>query len=359
MFKLIGQLLIISIFVILVNHIIRSVAINDKTWGNPTVDVKNDFYKKKISDINTVFIGASTTYKQLIPAIFDRKVYNTAIKSFNFGSQSTMPPETFRIYKNILNMKGEQIKYAFIDLSMIDPCSDDNLHTVRKQYWYTPGTYWFAVNALFNSAYDDEYKKSAIKNHTISFIEKFFNVGFVINKIEYVKRKQNMDEEEIAGILGDHKDGFVGLYTDAPVLIKRRNAFLRDTSRIIWKKEKIGRLFDQDASTQEVNQVYLDKVNELIEFSKKRDIQLIFFLQARMSLDFYRNILPVFNAIDDKHKIDMADPNKYPEFYQVQYLFDGGHMNPEGAMIYSRIFARKFDEILRTPRYNRSNKNNS
>jgi len=328
------------------NYFIRHILLPDQTWGNATISIKKDQLEEDIHKYNAIFIGASTTYKQLIPTTFDRIVTDADIRSFNLGSQSTMPPETFHIYDNILKLDGLDIEYAFIDLAKIDPCHTEHLHTTRKRYWYSPISYIFTLNVINNSLLPDTLKMLAIKNHTISFAENIFNIGLV-TALDNIKRtKWNLSDEDLEGILGENYDGFVGLYEDAPGMIRRRELFLRDTNSVDRKEKKIQKLYNGNINSNLLNYAYLDKVNSLIEESKEKGIHLVFFLQPRMQLSQYRELIPLYNLIDEVHRIDLANPNLYPEFYNAKYMFDASHLNPEGAEIFSKYFAQEFNKLL-------------
>ena len=46
--------------------------------------------------------------------------------------------------------------------------------------------------------------------------------------------------------------------------------------------------------------------------------------------------------IPKENKIDMANPFIYDEFYLLKYAFDRGHLNEQGAKIYSLELAKEF-----------------
>ena len=59
----------------------------------------------------------------------------------------------------------------------------------------------------------------------------------------------------------------------------------------------------------------------------------------------YQVLLPVFDAIDIRHRIDLANPFEFPEFYAIENHFDGGHLNDQGARLLTRKLAQKFSEL--------------
>jgi hypothetical protein len=50
-----------------------------------------------------------------------------------------------------------------------------------------------------------------------------------------------------------------------------------------------------------------------------------------MSPKSYKKLLPILSLISKNHVIDLANPDKFPEFYEEENSFDVGHLNGMGA----------------------------
>ena len=45
--------------------------------------------------------------------------------------------------------------------------------------------------------------------------------------------------------------------------------------------------------------------------------------------------------------LDLGDPREHPEFYEIENSVDPGHLNSQGAAIFTRRLAEEFIETLR------------
>jgi hypothetical protein len=45
--------------------------------------------------------------------------------------------------------------------------------------------------------------------------------------------------------------------------------------------------------------------------------------------------------------LDFRDPGRFPELYRLDNRFDWGHLNGEGALIYTKLLARSFAPFMR------------
>jgi len=54
----------------------------------------------------------------------------------------------------------------------------------------------------------------------------------------------------------------------------------------------------------------------------------------------------MMEKISPAHKIDLSNPQKFPEFYQAKYSFDDMHLNHEGSIHYTQSLADALKTIM-------------
>lgn len=342
--KIIFKILILVLIVVTINQIFYYSQIS-YSWGSERFHQKRLFVEKKSEDFNTLFIGSSKTGQNIIPSVFDEEVKNLSgleIKSFNFGSGSIVPPESYYLYENLIKDNKLKLKYVFFELSNISTVSKKVIHTTKGKYWYTPKYYFFSIISLLSSQHSIMNKLAGLKNHTLCYAEQIFNIQFVHDLIEY--KKLNSSKLPSYPFLGytaplqsENKERLAGA-------IKLQNEFFEDTT-ILTKSAQISlrQNFDSD-KVKRYNTEHYKKICKIIELSEKHGIKIFFVLHPVIGKR-YKQVLPVFKMIDAKYRIELSDAGKYPEFYIAKNSFDGKHLNNNGAKIFTKLLAQKFIEL--------------
>jgi len=349
MFRLLLNMLIIIVIVLILNNIVRNV-ITDYTWGTRNIHLKTEYFDDNKSEYNTVFIGSSTVHRHIIPSLFDEEVNNISnlnVSSFNLGTGRFAPPESYIYYENLINMDSNNIKYVIIELRNIFRILDENLHSTRANYWYTPNSYIFTINAILDEKVSEkkEYKEQKLRNHTISFLENIFNFG-LIKAIYRANQKREVSFLQWQEIIGRNFDGYKPYIVGDEGGGKKRK-LRKDSASIERKVRQMENKFNKySQNTPSCNQTHIKKIKQLIALSKKRGIHLIFFLSPKITIGIYDELIPLYMEIDDNHKIEMANSVLYPEHYSIEYAYDNSHLNFDGAKILTKHTARQFVNII-------------
>lgn len=90
----------------------------------------------------------------------------------------------------------------------------------------------------------------------------------------------------------------------------------------------------------------LARCREWIGHADDKDCRLIFVLSPRLGKSDLQVVYPVFQQLPKTNKIDMSNPQEFPEFFEPRYSFDKGHLNAAGAQIFSKVFSAKLGELL-------------
>lgn len=321
-------------------------------YANPGFVTKMEYLKNNHQQYNTLVIGSSRTYRQVVPAVFD-SLNQKQTATFNLAMSGALALEAFAFLDDLLEtMIVDNKRFILVELQPFNPIPDENLHAARTKYFLDYRWYRFAVD-YFIERKDLSYneKEKIIKDYTISYIERILKIGLLkgmMNAMVYKKLDKS--------VLGKNNDGYYA-YSDQIISEKiKGNKYKRDL--LIQKYENFLEdrtiLDDVHQTTKEVyekrdfypvSKAYLQQVNYVFEKAKKKNIHLIFFLPPRLG-SVYRNLLPIFQQIPENHRLDMANPFHYPEFYDIAYSFDRGHLNDAGAIVFSQKLATALHPIL-------------
>lgn len=313
-------------------------------WGAPQLVGKMTYYKQHKNDFNTLFLGTSQVYRQIIPSLFDTLTEGET-RSFNFGIPGMSSLEMYAFYENLLKKDiSPQIKYVFMQLLPVQSIPDQYLHSERAKYFLNYHYYTFAVNYFKTGLhiYDDKHREKIIGNYTIAYREKIFKIALLKKMLMFIFSPPKYDKK----MLGKQSDGFYSLEEESLLRISEC-VKCRQTSENINNNLKAVNTAYQNVALLKANKVYIQELNRLIEESKKRNIHLIFYLPPLEVVGGHNHMMPIFHQINEKNKIYLANPIESPELYAVDIYFDTAHYNDKGAKICTAILAKKFNELLK------------
>jgi hypothetical protein len=317
-------------------------------YGNPWYAAKMQFLEDESSTglHNTYFFGSSRVYHNINPLVFEELCNRNGhqIRSFNLGAPITFSPQSYYLYQNFLNSKqSEGTQLVFIELTGLETF-EERLHTEMSSYYITFANFMFAIRSInANFHLPISIKLQLSYRYFISLVEKLFQIGHF---------GQHLLETDLweTRYVGPNLDGHLSLDDDLnqkhnDFLAKRQNELKIDSTPLPERAQSIQSMFD--SPTNYVDQIHLKKINDLIEDSKQKNVHLIFVLMPRVGT---KNIIDLFNAIPDDHKIQLSKPSDYPELYTVENSFDIGHMNKKGSLVHSKIFAQQYLDLVKRVR---------
>lgn len=302
-------------------------------WGNDTLATKLDFISTTQEDYDVFFIGSSHTFRGTNPAVFDSI---TGLKSFNLGVPGMAVPELYMTVEHLIEKKAEDTskQVFFVELARVHRATIKNGNTIRRNYWVNSDSYVFGMRY-----FGQEWDFGSMYRYTSSFLH--FQTKFGLGRPQY----QSIDQEYNGQFpLGPQKNGYHSL-TDQfkaninrPSIINRRIRFEADTSVIVKKAQYMSLEPDLNILAR---QAYLDKIDDLILKAEQKSINLIF-VRMPIQEDFWSTL----QAIPEKHRLDLGDPEKYASLYQAKYFSDKGHLNEAGARIYTTNLVAAFMERI-------------
>lgn len=334
---------------LLIYIVISQVAVNSLpfSWGNTRLNTKYEEFKSRVGDFNTIFIGASTTYRHIDPTIFDSRLAEEKpdwhIHSFNFGIPANRTPQSIYALKNLIEMKGNDIEYIVLDLSELTKMGVDNLHKKEMIYWYTRDN----IVSVMQTSYDSERgtlnKIGVPLLHLFSYGEKLLMVGMGSAMLE---QHAGINIEELA--LGPDRNGYYSLdqemVDDPEGDLAIRYDVLRTQDTIDFRTMQCQKLYDKyrDKGTG-YSKTMEQELEDLIKLCNGKGIHMVVMLSQRLG-DRYEYLIPLYNRLPEANKVSFANPAEYPELNDRNNLFDLAHLNRQGSILFTDLFATKFIE---------------
>ncbi len=335
--KLILRLLLFIAVYVLAGHLIKSMM--PYYWGNPWWSAKMRILEKTDTRPTVYFIGSSRTYNQIIPAVFDSVMAGTgsAIRSFNLGSQATFTPQTFHFLEHAMESgdipRGSTVFLDFMDTPKM---SSDLTSSARYTYWVDTKEISFIIRTYKECKGRRDYTEF-LSGYLIAFLKNTFHISQFKGMVgQYESQYQELDHFNSAGFLSLTKEFSYDPKRRAD-LSMRMNELRSDTSMIGKKKNKA--ITVRASNTGSICPVFMDRLTTLNTLCLEKDIDLIHLLAPTLTT---KSEWAAFNALPQKTRIDMGDPNVFPEFYQLENLFDRGHLNEKGAQLYTTYLAQEF-----------------
>lgn len=315
-------------------------------WGNEGLVSKMRHIERQSPPANTFFIGASSVYRQINPAVFDSL---TGLKSFNLGYAGIFNPELYPLAEKIIENLPDGTKNVFVETQSLQPLANLNTETVRAQYNQTTATYWQAIeHILKNSRHDTGVKFTSVRNFATAWLRDLFKIDLWRVGAKAVFTGKLPDDPLC---LGKNLDGFFSLTEnlDSPAASESDKKGLAERQSELLKNPTLLTERAADASKKNLQNLHADDaffhkiwVKRLLDTAAKRGIRLVFILQPRQKNWQYAEILPALQALPPEQWIDLSDSDRYPDFYKMEFAFDIGHLNLEGSRLYTHALANEF-----------------
>lgn len=341
--KLLGRFGILLLIVIVISQI--ALMTMPFSWGNIRLNTKYQAYTENHEQYNTLFIGASTTYRHIDCNEFDSIVNSERpdmqIRSFNFGIPANRTPQSVYMLQHLVDYDHANLKYVVIDLSELTKMGADNLHKKEMIYWYTAGNILDVMKASWESEKGIDKKISVPALHLFSFCEKSLMVGM---GSAFVQQQTGMNVDERT--LGPDKRGFYSLdqemKDDPEGDLAQRYTELRTQDTINYRTQRCQTLVDKykDAKNNP-NKTIEKNLEDVIDYCHKNNIEVVIMLSQRLG-DRYQYLIPLFNQLPAENKIGFQDPKEFPMLNDRNNLFDLAHLNANGAHIFTQLFAERW-----------------
>ncbi|MGZ4117736.1 MAG: hypothetical protein ACXVPY_09655 [Bacteroidia bacterium] len=316
----------------------------DAYSGSPYYSKKYKFYEEHKLQFNSVIFGSSRMFRQVNPAIIDSMLKEYHFSTFNMGAPATFNPEEYYLYEKLLE-DHPNFKYAFIEFQPLCEIAENNVDSKRSYYWMNLKYLNFSIHYVLDANYPQALKTKIIREYCQGYINNMFDFSGCLAPFHHTNAESD-------NCLGKNKNGFYSLneeMEDTPgdnEFRYRLTSFLKDTTIL---KERINMskvAFSEKNTGVYLNKYHLNYLKRMIEKSEAKGIQLFFIIPPRLTLKDYQELLSLAKALPEKNVIQLADVNKYPEFYKSATAFDIGHLNKTGAELFSRLLAAEIEKRI-------------
>lgn len=313
-------------------------------WGNVWYSSKIQNLEKSGKYPEVVFIGSSRVYRQIDPALFDNLYFSQDSTgfSYNLGAPATFCPQTYYLYENFLESEvSKNCKVVFFELLPVTGIEEKLLHQERSTYWLNASEYFFLIKSISGNplkTFSDKFYEW--QTYTSSYIESILGLGHFRDEV----LDWNYYSSELCG---PELNGFYALddelnrnKSDA---LKKRKKELNMDNLARLKNQAVRIHKSKDLLTpHQVDHTNIDRVNQLIALSANKGISIVFFISPRM---VSQELLALAQQVKGAPVIDLSNPTEFPEFYEYRYLFDNGHLNKAGAIIYTEALFKKYASL--------------
>ncbi len=321
------------------------------------IDLKVRYYKDHHENYNTLFVGSSQTCNHIDPEVFD-SVAGYPVKSFNLGIHSFRAQHIFYLTEHILSLDPPGLEYLVVEFSPVKKhLFLGSLKKPAPAYWFNANAFGFTFRYLwasqmpvhkklyFSTVYILNYLKRSAYN--LNPWKQAGQLPVTLSDFDHWVNEsghQPLDYDRFISALAADTAGLGRHSGQFAAVARRHEKLLNDPRSIQELKEKISRLLQQDAPPEKADAIYLAQVRALQELADAKNVKLIFLMQ-NLDEDLAA-VIRTYRQLDHPLKIDLIDPAKYPEWYDLDYSFDGNHMNSKGARLYSAALARSFLELI-------------
>ncbi|HMQ48410.1 MAG TPA: hypothetical protein PKA00_13340 [Saprospiraceae bacterium] len=292
--------------------------------------------------INTVFIGTSKTHRQIIPLQFDSLVPGAA--AFNLGQGSLTAPRNLDFANHLLEKKND-FKAVFIELAVLDRILSNYQSDPVIQYMNAQRYAQGCDYALHFEKMGWQEKWQYFRYYSLAFFYKY--LGFSSRKrikllagFPVFELPMGCAKFDITASRGFYAVDDEYREDPGPELDVRRKAFLQ-------KPLPEGLYVGSQAAKKIDPTLFNQEFRNNLKAWKAQGVPVYFILPPRAyKAELY--ILEQLKAIAEEEGFpvfDFSDPELYPSLYEVETSFDNAHMNKEGAKIYTRLIAEKYQSL--------------
>ncbi|MGV3531987.1 MAG: hypothetical protein ACO1QR_06420 [Chthoniobacteraceae bacterium] len=304
----------------------------------PAVQAKLTYLADHVNEYDTLFLGSSRIYHQIIPEQFDRLMAERGMptRSFNSGVDGMRPPEDAYVFDQIRGMSPKNIRWVVLELAALRmPVDEDKKGTVRAVYWHD----WERLMLLTRRAFVEDKKRKLkdrleklqeplahLTDHIALFVQNRGNIGRAEVLTHYLRRKR--PPKIYWNPLGPRKDGFVITGRPEEMLESYRIPFERELAK---RKKEPAREDEADP----VSQLALGRMLEKIRSIGATPVLVVPPTTGK------KKFVPSPEH-GDVVVLDYTDVNKYAVLYENRYRLDTDHVNTEGAKVFTDIFVEEF-----------------
>jgi len=312
----------------------------------PTVKGKLDWFSRHGDEYDTLFIGSSRTFCHIIPQIFDRCMAQAGMPthSFNLGINGMRSPEDTYLLEKALAGRKAPLKLVVVEANALRIEADANsLGTLRGVYWHDFQRFTHICRGILeehagkHGAFTPKAilaTLGALRYNLDTTVNKSLNVG---RGLEWLEARLVKQEPTPLQDIGKYNDGYVMYDTPVSKISEGEWSLLQAKLQKVLQKPTLP-----DYATR-ASQYELQAKRRLIESFGG---QMITFAPPVAAKNVFLPDPSVHPALAN---LNFADPLLYPELFEKQNRFDSGHINQQGAEIFTRLLAGRIAPLRKNP----------
>ncbi len=303
------------------------------------VQTKEAWLDDHLEDYDTIFVGSSRAYHQIIPELFDQLMAKAGMPthSFNLGIDGMVGPEDSFLLETVLAKRKKPLKLVLLECGAINTRFDkpaaEGAISSRQVYWHDFQRFALVAQTIFASESNKKWPKSfAAIRHRVTYYCQGQMTCFLHHLHMHLCYETNFgrgcetltklfDKPEPInwGYLGPKRDGYLEI--------------LHDINDHDWAGVQ-----SQVADYKIYHKIeHGTKPSQMLLLEKRQDVQAcggkaVFFVAPSSTNNFY----PSPKIKPEMPVIDLSDPARYPEFFERSNRCDGGHLNAKGSEILTR-----------------------
>ncbi|AOY81261.1 hypothetical protein BJP36_16475 [Moorena producens JHB] len=313
------------------------------------ISLKLEYFAKHKDEYNAIFIGPSTTYRGIVPNVFDQLMaeQNREIKSFNFGINGAIAAETDFYLRKIISLKPAKLEWLFVEYPerTLEQHINKNANSARGIYWHTPR------QTLLDFRLIMELKQNLIDK----FFAGYATLQSCLIRTFWMGRFANFWQVKVLGM-----KLFLDEMPDYSILAQESGYYAHDWQKLqrhkYWHQFFLDNLKDdyyqdveqlRQGNISPIKPYSLKVLKEMCQYIENHGIKPILFIspivqeRASTAINLYKqsDVLPLFA---------FNDPEVFPNLYQLDRRFDFLHLNHQGATELTGSLAKQFAQYLET-----------
>lgn len=286
-------------------------------------------------EYDTLFIGSSRTFRQILPSIFDPLMAagGQPTHSFNFGMDGMFSPEDAYVAEKIFALRPQKLRRVFIEVSGFNTdFAAQPAETRRALHWHD-----FHRTALLCRDIIPSAKWVKIRNparwarawsHVRLFSIRALHLG---EGTRLLNPWRGIPPREPQWVMGTACDGAVPYAAETEYAGENREGFDRDMEVLRAGQAKFSKL----------SPAPLQSIREIIGRVRALGAEPVLFIApvalTRIGTPAGQVAVPI---------LDFTDPHRWPALFDPANRYDRGHLNSPGARLFSRLFA---EQVLALP----------
>ncbi|MGK0483313.1 MAG: hypothetical protein ACJAQ3_003296 [Planctomycetota bacterium] len=324
---------------------------------------KTEFFLDHPDEYDAIWIGSSATLYGLRPNVFSAELASLGhpgFRVYNLGIGGMGSFETLSVLRRVLSAHPKRLKWVFYE----EPIFDALLwypDIVNQRYiqWHDVRNTVDAIDALRYARQPPDYKAEEYQRFALAGGDGEWRRGAAAEHVELGLRREfgvgqgpRIYERLVAGedawptpAAIAETDGWMDISMDpAPGAKKAHDEFIAQPGR--WNSRVQNMIRQETARPEPEGNYDLDSLRELISDIRAAGAEPIMYCPPRGLAS------TMMMSLADRGEIPTLFPfhitTEFPELLPRELHYDEGHLTPEGAATWSRTFARRFAQHLKT-----------